>query len=156
MGGPFPAARARRVLLVVVLTLAAATAGGGLYVARIVFSDHLVFRQGGAAYVLIVRSETVRGFPRFAAAGREAEFTYSARDGTAPGVIAMTYASAAGAGDLAARYRDHCRRRGYAPVADGDRLLDSRLACDAADYRIEIAFAARGGATRVTVTFLER
>ena len=150
------AGRGSRVGLVAFLSLTVVAIGAGIYVLSIALSDHLTFRRGGPAYAIVVTSGTVRDFPQFGAVKRGAEYTYSARDGTAPGHITMTYASTVGVEDLERRYRDHCARQGYARVPEDRHLLASRLGCDASDYRIEVGFRRQNGTTLVTVDFLER
>ena len=150
------AGRALRVWLVALLTLLVAATGVGVYVLSIVLSDNLAFRQGSFAYAIVATSDTVRDFPRFVAAGQAVDFTYSPRDGTAPGEIVMTYTSEDAVDDLERKHRQHCERQGYEAVAEDGHLLPSRLACDAQDYRSEVDLQPRGSATSVTVVFLER
>ena len=149
------AGRKRRIVVVAFAALAV-LAFGGIYVLSIVLSDHVAFRQGGPAYAIIVTSKTVHDFPRFTAAGRDADFTYSARDGTAPGQITMTYSSKDVVNALDRKYRTYCQRQGYASVPESERLLPSRLGCDAPDYRIQIDLQPRGTTTLVTVVFWEQ
>lgn len=66
----------------------------------------------------------------------------------------MTYQSEDSPEDLVRKYRDHCKARQFAEVAEVEFLQPSSLACDADDYRIEIAFQADSGGTVVGVTFL--
>ncbi len=150
------AGRALRVRLVVFLTLTVVAIGSGIYVLSVAFSVHLTFQQSDAAYTIVVTSKTVRQFPRFTAAGQAVDFTYSARDGTAPGQIIMTYSSKDAVEDLDRKYQDYCERQGYARVPKDGHFLASRLGCDASDYRIEVDFRQRNNATLVTVVFLER
>lgn len=130
--------------------------GGCLYILILVTSDHLEFRENDLAYLAVVTSQTVSGLPRFKAGGDPADFVYSAREGTAPGQIIMTYLSEDTAEGLAQKHRDHCLDRGYAQVPEDQFLLPAQVACDAEDYRIEIALQERGDQTLVTVNFLER
>lgn len=134
----------------------AAVIGGCLYILILVTSDHLEFRENDLAYLVVVTSETVSGMPRFKAGEDPAEFAYSAREGTAPGQIVMTYLSEDTAEGLVQKHRDHCRGRGYAQVPEDQFLLPAQIACDAEDYRIEISLQERGDRTLVTVNFLER
>lgn len=150
------AIRGLRVWLVVLSALTVIAIGGGLYVLNVVFSDNLTFEQGDPAYIFVVTSKTVREFPRFTAAGQTAKFTYSARDGTAPEQIIMTYSSKDTVEDLDREHRTYCERQGYVRVPGDSLILASRLGCDASDYRIEINFVQRKNATLVTVVFLER
>lgn len=152
----FLAWKTLRIRLVVILALIAGAAGIGIYVLNIVFSDGLKFRQNDAAYFIVATSKTVRNFPRFTAAVRPVDFAYSARDGTAPGQIVMTYSSSDVVADLEGKHRFYCQRQGF-PIVPKDRLLSAaRLGCDAPDYRIEIDFSRRNNATLVTIVFLER
>ena len=112
--------------------------------------------RGDAAYTIVATSKTVRDFPRFTTAGQAVDFTYSARDGTAPGQITMTYFSTDAAEDINRKYRDYCQRQGYPIVPEDRHLLSSRLGCDGSDYRIEVDFRRYNTATLVTVVFLER
>jgi len=139
------------------LALVVVAIGGGFYVLGIALGDHVTFREGDVAYTIVVTSKTVRNLPRFAAAGQAAAFTYSARDGTAPGQIILTYSSQDAVAELDRKYRDHCTRQGYDGVLENRLFLEkSRLGCDAFDYRIEFEFQRRATATLVTVVFLER
>lgn len=136
--------------------LAVAVIGGGLYVLNLVLNDNLAFRQGDFAYT-IVTTKTVREFPRFAVIEERVYFTYSARDGTAPGQIVMTYDSTDSVKELERKHRAYCRREDYPDISKDKRLLPSHLACDASDYRIEVDFQVpRNNATSVRVVFLER
>ena len=150
------AGRPLRIRLAAFLTLAVVTIGGGVYVLGIALSDHVTFRRNDAAYFIVVTRKTVRDFPRFATVGQAVEFTYSARDGTAPGQIIMTYSSHDGLEDLDRKYQGYCGRQGYTRVPKDGHFLASRLACDASDYRIEVNFQQRKNATMVTVVFLEK
>jgi len=148
--------RTLRISVVAFLALVVAVTGGGLYVLNLVLSDNLAFRQGDFAYI-IVTTKTVRDFPRFAVIGEKVYFKYSARDGTAPGQIVMTYDSTDTVEDLERKHRAYCQRQDYPEISEDKRLLPSRLACDAFDYRIEIDFRLpRYNATSVRVVFLER
>lgn len=150
------AGRALRIRLAAFLALTVAAIGGGIYVLNVAFADHLTFRLNDAAYFIVVTSKTVGDFPRFTPVGQVVEFTYSARDGTAPGQIIMTYSSKSAMEDLERKYQGFCAGQSYAKVPEDRRFLASRLGCDASDYRIEVAFQRRNNATLVTVVFLER
>ena len=128
----------------------------GFYVLNVALSDHLTFQRSDIAYSIVVTSKTVREFPRFAAARQAVDFTYSARDGTAPGQIIMTYSSISAVEDLDRKYRSYCERQGYARFPEDELFLASRLGCDASDYRIEVDFQRRNNSILVTVVFLER
>lgn len=142
--------------LVALMLLAVAALAAGFYVLRLVLSDDLAFRQGDLAYA-IVTSETIRAFPRFSAIGDDVDFRYSARDGTAPAEIEMTYHSPDSVDDLLRKYSAYCELQEYAAVPEDEHFLPSRLACDAADHRIEVDFRVPGpDATLVSVTFLEK
>ncbi len=130
--------------------------GAGIYVLSVSLSENLTFRLGDAAYYIIATSKTVREFPRFSAAAQAVNFTYSARDGPAPGQISMTYASTAATEDLDRRHRAYCEGQRYASVPEDDLFLASRLGCEASDYRIEVKLRPRDQGTWVTVEFLER
>ena len=148
--------RTLRTKFAVILVLATTAVGAGIYVLNIIFSEYIAFRQGGPAYTLLVTSDTVRDFPRFATAGQAVEFAYSARDGTAPSQITMTYASDETAEVLDRKHRDYCERKPYSAVPANKLLLESVLGCDASDYRIEIDFRQHNSAIIVTEVFLER
>ena len=149
------ARRALRVSLVAFLTLIAVLIGIGFYVLNVALSDHLTFQQSDVAYSIVVTSKTVREFPQFTAAGQTVDFTYSARDGTAPGQIIMIYSSSNSVEDLDRKHRVYCERQGYSIVPENEHLLSSRLGCDSSDYRIEVDFQQRNNAILVTVNFLE-
>ena len=150
------AGKSLRIRLIAFTTLTVVAIGGGIYVLGVALSDHLTFGRNDAAYFIVVTSETVRDFPRFATVGQDVEFTYSARDGTAPGQIVMTYSSKDTVEDLDRKYQGHCTRQGYGRVPKDGYFLASRLGCDASDYRIEVDFQRRANVTLVTVVFLER
>ena len=136
--------------------LTVATIGAGFYVLNVALSDNLSFRPGDVAYYIVATSRTVREFPRFSAAAQAVDFTYSARDGTAPEQISMTYASTAAAEDLDRRHRAYCQVQHYASVPEDDLFLASRLGCEASDYRIEVNLRPHDQGTLVTVDFVER
>ena len=156
IGGPFVTGRALRIWLVAFLTLVVVAIGSGIYILSVSLSDDLAFRQGDAAYYIVVTSKTVRDFPRYSEVGQVAKFIYSARDGTAPGQIVMTYSSKGSVGEIDEKYQDYCERQGYSKVPNEGLFLESRLGCDASDYRIEVDFQQRSTATSVTVVFIER
>ena len=133
-----------------------AAIAAGSYVLRVALSEHFTFRQGDAAYWIVMTSKTARDFPRFLAEGQDAAFVYSARDGTAPGWITMTYTSSDTLPDLDSNHRRYCRSQGFSAVPKDGLLLTTRLGCDAPDYRIEIEFRPAGDHNQVTVLFLER
>ena len=148
--------RALSVWIAILLVLAATAIGAGIYVVNVIFGDNVTFRQGGVTYALIVTSDTVRDFPRFTTAGRPVDFAYSAKDGTAPSQIIMTYLSDEAAEALDRKHRNYCESMPYSIVPVDKHLLESILGCDAPDYRIEIDFHQRNVETLVTVVFLER
>ena len=150
------AGRALRVTLIAFLTLIVVAFGIGTYVLSVVFSDHITFRQSDAAYMFVVTSKTVRDFPRFTASRQAVGFTYTARDGTAPGQIIMTYSIKDAVEDLDRKHRSYCERQGYSIVPEDQHFLSSRLGCDASDYRIEVDLQQRNTATLVTVVFMEK
>jgi len=145
-----------RAWLIVALALLAVAVVCGVYVLRLILSDHLIFRENGLAYAIIARSGTVRDFPRFNGDGRADEFTYAAMDGTAPGEIVMRYASNHAIADLEQMHRLHCNRHGFRQVPRDDHIMPSRLACDAPDYRIEIDLQQHGDMVSVTVTLVQQ
>jgi len=145
-----------RVGLVAIIALIAVLIGIGFYVLNVVFSDRLNFQQSDIAYSIVVTSRTIRDFPRFTATGGDVDYTYSARDGTAPGQIVMAYHSNSPADDLDRKYRTYCVRRSYSAIPKNELFLDSRLGCDATDYRIEVNFQQRKESVSVTVVFLEK
>ena len=136
---------------------AALVIGSGFYVFSLVTSDNLKFQKGDFAHTLIVRSDTIRNFPIINPFDDDIYFTYSARDGTAPEQITMSYDSLASVDELPEKFAAFCKEQNYAAVPQSDYLLRSILACDAPDYRIEIElYLPRHNATRVTVSFLGR
>lgn len=145
----------RSIKLALASLFAALAIGSVYYVFNLLTSDNLKFRKGDFAYMLIVRSNVIHDFPTFDVIKEGVSFVYSARDGTAPEEIIMSYDSAASIDDLLQKYRAHCADQNYSEVPEEDFLMHSRLACDAPDYRIEIDFQLpRYDATRVTVSFL--
>ncbi len=147
--------RTVRILFLVCLAAVAAAAAGGIYVLSVALGENVTFEEYDPAYWIVVTSDTVRDFPRFEAEGQTAVFTYDARDGTAPEMIDVQYASSEQPDALARRFYEHCALMAFSPVSKDDLFLPGDLGCDAPDYRIEIALAPRGGGTSVTVRFLE-
>ena len=145
-------ARALRIVLFSTALVLVAGVAGGLYLFSLVTSDNLEFRDGGLTYAIIVNSRTVSEWPR----GEPARFTYSARDGTAPAVILLSYRSQDSVSDLMQKIRDHCRAEGFAWVPEDRFLPNTVMACDAEDYRIEVALGKQGGGNGVQVSFLEQ
>jgi hypothetical protein len=147
--------RITRITLVCIVA-AAVLFAGVMAVANLVLSDDLEFSDGGLTYAFIVRSDTIREFPRIDLTEGPASFHYRARDGTAPGEIQLRYASTKTERQLIDDYGMYCHRKGYDPVDKEHRLLKSDFACDAPDYRIEIDFQGGAARTGITVFFLER
>ena len=127
-----------------------------MVVANLVLSDNLEIPDGSLTYAFIVRSDTIRDFPRIGLTDGSARFLYRAHDGTAPSEIQLRHASTETEPQLINAYRMHCHRKGYDPVDKERRLLKSDFACDAPDYRIEIVLRGGEARTGVTVFFLER
>ena len=145
-------ARALRIGLFSTALVLLAGVAGGLYVFSLVTSDHLEFQDGGLTYAIVVNSRTVSEWPR----DEPARFSYSARDGTAPAVIILSYQSQDSVSDLMQKIRDHCRTNGFAWIPEDWFLPDTVMACDAEDYRIEVALEKQGGRNGVRVNVLEQ
>lgn len=150
-------ARALRTTFIAILALIVTSIGAGVYVLSVVTSDYLTFRQHHIAYFIVTMSSTIRNFPKFSVIGDEVRFTYSAREGVAPEHITMNYDSSETFENLLQKHQAHCADRGYRIIPEKEFLTQSRLACDAPDYRIEIDIdLPRHNATPVTINFMGR
>lgn len=149
--------KSSRIALAVVGLALITVAGSAIYVLSVVLSDHLTYRRSDLAYRLTVTSDTIRGFPTFAKDERQVDYTYSARDGTAPEHIELTYASEIHPDELVQAHRFHCERQGFEfDDARGSQLLNV-VRCTARDYFITTAVHPRdNGETRVSVSFIGR
>ena len=147
--------RIARIILVCISVLAILLFGVWVF-ASFVLADDLEFPDGNLMYAVIVRSDTIRNFPRIGLTDGPASFLYRARDGTAPGEIVLRHPSMKTPIQLVDEYLMHCRRKGYDPIIKEQRLLKSDFACDAPDYRIEIVLRGNETRTDVAVYFLEQ
>ena len=151
------AKRTSRFVLSIAGLAVLAAAGGALYALSIVLSDHLTYHRGDIAYRLTVTSDTVRGFPTFAMDEKLVDYTYSARDGTAPEQIELTYASEIHPDDLAKAHRYHCVRQGFETNGLDDSQTVNIVRCMARDYFITSAIQpGDDGTARVRVSFVGR
>jgi hypothetical protein len=151
------AKRSPRTVLTVIGLVLIAAATGAVYALSILLSDQVTYRRGDIAYRLTVTSDTIQSFPTFAKDERLIDYTYSARDGTAPEHIELSYASTIHPDELADAHHAHCVRQGFETIDINDRQLASVVRCRAGDYLITAAAQPRNdGETQVRVSFVGR
>lgn len=151
------AKRSSRIVVAVAGLVLIAAVAGAVYALSVVLSDQVTFHRGDIAYRLTVTSDTIRGFPTFATDEQLVDYTYSARDGTAPEHIELSYASSIHPDELADAHYAHCVRQGFETIDINDRQLASVVRCRAGDYLITAAAQPRNdGETQVRVSFVGR
>lgn len=149
------AKRSPRTVLAIIGLVLIAAATGTTYTLSVVLSDHVTYHRGDIAYRLTVTSDTVRDFPTFARDVKRVDYTYSARDGTAPEQIELSYDSPIHPDDLLEAHRAHCVRQGFDTAGISGHDLRSVVHCQAGDYDITATVQPRGdGETRVRVSFV--